>query len=77
MLAALVMPQAAFKNLRRLDREGALARFGYYESIDYTPERLPQNQKRARLAAVSAMRVRTADAVPGSPSARRPGREGT
>ena len=46
MLAALVAPRAAFENLRRLEREGALARFGYYESIDYTPERLPQNQRR-------------------------------
>jgi cyclic beta-1,2-glucan synthetase len=54
MLAALVEPRRAFENLRRLDREGALSRFGYYESIDYTPERLPQNQKRALIRAFMA-----------------------
>ncbi|MBA3768702.1 MAG: phosphorylase, partial [Acidobacteria bacterium] len=54
MLAALVEPQAAVENLRRLDREGALGRFGYYEAIDYTPERLPQNQKRALIRAFMA-----------------------
>ncbi|OLE54438.1 MAG: hypothetical protein AUG51_08195 [Acidobacteria bacterium 13_1_20CM_3_53_8] len=47
MLAAMVAPRRAMDNLRRLAREGALARYGYYESIDYTPERLPQDQKRA------------------------------
>ena len=46
MLAALVEPRRALANLRRLEREGALARYGFYESIDYTPERLPQKQKR-------------------------------
>ena len=54
MLATLVAPQAAFENLRRLEREGALARFGYYESIDYTPERLPQNQRRVLVRAFMA-----------------------
>ncbi|MBC7933664.1 MAG: hypothetical protein H7Z38_24145, partial [Rubrivivax sp.] len=54
MLAALIKPQRAFENLRRLDREGALGRFGYYEAIDYTPERLPQNQKRALIRAFMA-----------------------
>jgi cyclic beta-1,2-glucan synthetase len=47
MLAALVEPHAAMENVRRLEREGALARYGFYEAIDYTPERLPQGQKRA------------------------------
>jgi len=54
MLAALVEPQSAFENLRRLDRVGALGRFGYYEAIDYTPERLPQQQKRALIRAFMA-----------------------
>ncbi len=54
MLAALVMPQAAFENLRRLEREGALARFGYYESINYTAERVPQNQRRVLVRAFMA-----------------------
>ena len=54
VLAALVEPRRAVENLRRLEREGALARFGYYEAIDYTPERLPQNQKRALIRAFMA-----------------------
>jgi cyclic beta-1,2-glucan synthetase len=54
MLAALVESQPAFENLRRLEREGALARYGFYESIDYTPDRLPQNQKRVLVRAFMA-----------------------
>ncbi len=45
MLAAEVNPEAAMKNLRRLQKEGALGPYGYYESIDYTAERLPEGQK--------------------------------
>lgn len=45
VLAAMVDPLAALQNLRRLTQTGALARYGFYEAIDYTPERLPQNQK--------------------------------
>ncbi|MEJ7616443.1 MAG: glucoamylase family protein [Pyrinomonadaceae bacterium] len=47
MLAAMISPHSALENARRLMREGALGRYGFYESIDYTPERLPQGQKRA------------------------------
>jgi cyclic beta-1,2-glucan synthetase len=54
MLAALVAPARAVENLRRLEREGALSRYGFYESIDYTPERLQQNQKRALIRAFMA-----------------------
>jgi cyclic beta-1,2-glucan synthetase len=43
-LAAIVSPGAAMGNFRRLVKEGALARFGFYEAIDYTPERLPPNR---------------------------------
>ena len=32
-------------NLRRLQKEGALGPYGFYESIDYTAERLPEGQK--------------------------------
>ncbi|MDQ3586014.1 MAG: hypothetical protein M3407_09610 [Acidobacteriota bacterium] len=51
MLAAMVEPRHALENLRRLTREGALARYGFYEAIDYTRERLPQNQKRVLVRA--------------------------
>ncbi|HEY6103109.1 MAG TPA: glucoamylase family protein [bacterium] len=36
MLAALVDPEQALRNMRRLSAEGLDARYGYYESIDYT-----------------------------------------
>jgi cyclic beta-1,2-glucan synthetase len=45
MLAAEIDPIAAMDNLRRLQKEGVLGPFGYYESIDYTAERLPEGQK--------------------------------
>ena len=53
-LAALVAPEAALENIRHLVREGALGHYGFYESIDYTPERLPQNQTRAVIRAFMA-----------------------
>jgi cyclic beta-1,2-glucan synthetase len=53
-LAGMIDPASARDNLRRLEREGALGRYGYYEAIDYTPERLPQNQKRALIHAFMA-----------------------
>ncbi len=45
VLAAMVEPQAAVKNLRRLESEAAMGNFGFYESVDFTPERLPDNKK--------------------------------
>jgi len=44
LLAAEINPRAAMDNLRRLEQTGALGAFGFYESIDYTAERLPQGQ---------------------------------
>jgi cyclic beta-1,2-glucan synthetase len=51
MLAAEINPRAAMDNLRRLEKEGALGAYGYYESIDYTPERLPEGQTRVLIRA--------------------------
>ncbi|HVQ36239.1 MAG TPA: glucoamylase family protein, partial [Pyrinomonadaceae bacterium] len=51
MLAAEIDPHAAMDNLRRLQREGALGDYGYYESIDYTAERLPQDQRHVLIRA--------------------------
>jgi cyclic beta-1,2-glucan synthetase len=45
MLAASIEANAAMSNLRRLQKEGALGPFGFYEAIDYTPERVPDGQK--------------------------------
>ncbi len=51
MLAAMISPDEAMENLRALEREGALGSYGFYESIDYTKERLPQDQKRVIIRA--------------------------
>jgi len=37
LLASLVAPAAAVRNLHRLERESAIGELGFYESIDYTP----------------------------------------
>ncbi|MCM8769388.1 MAG: hypothetical protein NC911_06955 [Candidatus Omnitrophica bacterium] len=47
MLALMVTPVKACQNLERLRREGLLARFGFYEAVDFTPDRLAPNQKKA------------------------------
>ena len=45
MLAMLVDPVASIKNLKRLDKEGANGPYGFYEALDYTPERVPMGEK--------------------------------
>jgi cyclic beta-1,2-glucan synthetase len=47
MLALLVDPHAAVRNLKRLDLVGANGPYGYYEAVDYTPDRLPIGSKYA------------------------------
>ena len=47
LLAAAVDPSEAMRNLRRFQKEGALGPYGFYESIDYTTERVPEGQKSA------------------------------
>jgi cyclic beta-1,2-glucan synthetase len=42
MLAAQVRPRDAIANLEQLTTEGAQGPMGFYEAIDYTPERLPE-----------------------------------
>lgn len=53
-LALAVSAPAAAENLRRLEADGALGDFGYYESIDYTPSRLPPGASRAIVRAYMA-----------------------
>lgn len=43
-LAAMVDPQKAVANLSALEKTGALGRYGFYESLDYTPGRIPEDQ---------------------------------
>ncbi len=40
----MVDPVAAAANFRRLATVGALGRYGFYESIDYTASRLPEDE---------------------------------
>jgi cyclic beta-1,2-glucan synthetase len=47
MMALMVLPDQACKNLQRLAAEGAAGRYGMYEAIDYTPARLPRGQSKA------------------------------
>ncbi len=44
-LAAMVDPVAASENFQRLASVGALGRYGFYDSIDYTASRLPEGEK--------------------------------
>ncbi len=53
-LAAMVNPSAAAKNFKRLAEEGGRGRYGWYEALDYTPERLPEGQKVAVIRAYMA-----------------------
>lgn len=43
-LASMVDPRAACQNMVRLRGVGALGRYGFYESLDYTPARVPEGQ---------------------------------
>ncbi|TAL83658.1 MAG: cyclic beta 1-2 glucan synthetase [Rhodanobacter sp.] len=47
VMAMMVAPADASRNLQRLVEVGALGRFGFYEAIDYTPARLPLGQTSA------------------------------
>ncbi len=53
-LAALVLPSQAVANFNALTNEGAMSKYGFYEAIDYTTERLPPGQKHAVIMAFMA-----------------------
>jgi cyclic beta-1,2-glucan synthetase len=42
VMALMVDPEDACRNLERLATDGFLGRYGYYEAIDYTPARVPK-----------------------------------
>jgi len=50
-LAAMVDPRAALNNFSHLEIAGALGVYGFYEALDYTPSRLPEQ---VRVAVVRA-----------------------
>ncbi len=43
-LALMVMPHEACQNLQKLAESGFVGDYGFYESIDYTPNRLPRGK---------------------------------
>jgi cyclic beta-1,2-glucan synthetase len=45
ILAANVNPAQAMENLRALERAGALSRYGFYEALDFTPERVKKGER--------------------------------
>jgi cyclic beta-1,2-glucan synthetase len=47
LMATMIAPREALANLRRLTSEGGEGPYGYYEAIDYTPERVPPNHRAA------------------------------
>jgi cyclic beta-1,2-glucan synthetase len=53
-LAAMIAPAAATANFERLEQEGGLGRYGFYEALDYTPSRLPEGERVAVVRAYMA-----------------------
>ena len=53
-LAAMVDPSAAARNFGRFAGLGAYGRYGFYEALDYTPSRLPENASVAIVRAFMA-----------------------
>jgi cyclic beta-1,2-glucan synthetase len=53
-LAAMFEPHEASRNFTRLERAGARGAFGFYESVDYTVSRLPEDQQLAVVRAYMA-----------------------
>jgi cellobiose phosphorylase len=49
LMAFLIAPQRAWANLQRLKAEGAEGRYGYYEALDYTPNRVVRGKTHAVL----------------------------
>ena len=53
-LAAMYDANAALANFRMLDSMGGAGRYGYFEALDFTPERLPEGQSMALVRAFMA-----------------------
>jgi cyclic beta-1,2-glucan synthetase len=45
MLSLPIAPQTAYANLRKLEQEGGLGRWGFYDAIEFTPERVPVGKR--------------------------------
>jgi len=53
-LASMIDPQAAVKNFEAIEASHGRGAYGFYESMDYTPSRLRENQKAAVIKAYMA-----------------------
>ncbi|AMP10133.1 glycosyltransferase 36 associated family protein [Collimonas arenae] len=47
MMALMVAPEEACRNLQQMSAEGFEGEYGFFEAIDYTPSRLPRGQTNA------------------------------
>ena len=45
VMAVMIFPEDACRNLKRLEDEGRTGAYGFYEAVDYTPSRLPRGQQ--------------------------------
>ena len=62
-LAAMIDPRAAAQNFARLTEAGASGRYGFYEALDYTATRVPEDQD---VAVVRAYMAHTRDVAGGN-----------
>jgi cyclic beta-1,2-glucan synthetase len=53
-LAAMVDPKAAIDNIAHLEDAGARSAYGFYEALDFTPSRLPEDERVAVVRACMA-----------------------
>ncbi|HSI38611.1 MAG TPA: glucoamylase family protein [Methylotenera sp.] len=53
-LSLMVMPNEACRNLQKLADSGFLGQYGFYEAIDYTPNRLPRGKNHAAVMSFMA-----------------------
>jgi cellobiose phosphorylase len=53
-LALMIAPQPACENLQRMAVEGREGAYGFYEAVDYTPTRLPPDEKSATIRSFMA-----------------------
>ncbi len=44
-MAMVIEPREAYNNLQRLEESGVRGEYGFYEAVDYTPERLGADEK--------------------------------
>ncbi len=54
ILALAVRAEAAVRNLKELASLGLVGRYGFYEAVDFTPERVPEGQRLATVRSYMA-----------------------